>query len=142
MSHIKIINCLVVRSWLENSTLPNLQHFYHLYIREVQYLNAHCCRNSGNDFRFPDIASYTFRFRLIFVCISSVVSFRVDILRNEKRNQMQLDVRDPTFINCVPGRIITRSLDIRDPTLKNKTEKRPKSFPLSLHCCLNLLDEC
>ena len=36
-------------------------------------------RDSGNDFRFPDLASHTGRFRLIFVRISSIVSFRVDI---------------------------------------------------------------
>ena len=36
-------------------------------------------RDSGNHFRFPDFASHTGRFRLIFVRISSVVSFRVDI---------------------------------------------------------------
>ena len=35
------------------------------------------CRDSGNDFRFPDFASQTGRFCLIFVCISSVVSFLV-----------------------------------------------------------------
>ena len=53
-------------------------------------------------------------------------------MRNEKRNRLQSDIRDPTFKICVPGRIITRSSDIRDPTLKNETEKRPKLFPLSL----------
>ena len=36
-------------------------------------------RASGNDFRFPDFASHTGRFRIIIVRISSVVSFRVDI---------------------------------------------------------------
>ena len=40
---------------------------------------AHQCRDSGNEFRFPDFASHTGRFRLIFVRISSVVSFRLDI---------------------------------------------------------------
>ena len=60
-------------------------------------------RDSGNDFCFPDFASHTVRFCLIFVRISSVVSFRVDIC--------QLEIRPS----------------------KNKTEKRLKSFPLSLH---------
>ena len=36
-------------------------------------------RDSGNGFRFPDSASHTGRFCLIFVHISSVVSFRVDM---------------------------------------------------------------
>ena len=36
-------------------------------------------RDSGNDFCFPDFASHTGNFRLIFVRISSVVSFRVNI---------------------------------------------------------------
>ena len=36
-------------------------------------------RDSGNDFHFPDFASHTVRYSLIFVPISSVVSFRVDI---------------------------------------------------------------
>ena len=38
-------------------------------------------RESGNDFCFPDIASYTGRFRLILVRISSVISLWVDIRR-------------------------------------------------------------
>ena len=42
------------------------------------------------------------------------------------------DIRDPPFKICIPGRIITCSSDIQDPTQKNETEKRPKSFPLSL----------
>ena len=37
-------------------------------------------RDSGNDFRFLDIASHTGCFCLFLVCISSVVSFRVDII--------------------------------------------------------------
>ena len=36
-------------------------------------------RDSGNDFRFPDIASHTCRFGLIFGRIFSVISFQVDI---------------------------------------------------------------
>ena len=36
-------------------------------------------RDSGNNFRIPDFASHTVCFRLIFVRISSVVSFWVDI---------------------------------------------------------------
>ena len=36
-------------------------------------------RDSGNDFRFPDFVSHTARFCLIFVRISSVISFWVDI---------------------------------------------------------------
>ena len=40
---------------------------------------APACRDSGNDFRFPDFASHTGRFRLIFVRVSSVVTFWVDI---------------------------------------------------------------
>ena len=36
-------------------------------------------RDSGNDFCFPDFASHTGPFRLIFVRIYSVVSFWVDI---------------------------------------------------------------
>ena len=36
-------------------------------------------RDIENDFRIPDFVSHTGRFLLIFVRISSVVSFRVDI---------------------------------------------------------------
>ena len=36
-------------------------------------------RDSGNNFRFPDIESHTGCFCLILVRISSVISFRVDI---------------------------------------------------------------
>ena len=36
-------------------------------------------RDSGNDFHFPHIASFTGRFHLVFVRISSIVSFWVDI---------------------------------------------------------------
>ena len=52
------------------------------YTFERQMLDnfSHLGRYSGNDFRFPDIASYTCRFRLIFGRIFSVVSFRVDII--------------------------------------------------------------
>ena len=39
----------------------------------------HWLRDSGNDFHFPDFVSHTGHFRLIFVRISSVVSFWVGI---------------------------------------------------------------
>ena len=39
------------------------------------WYNLHVWRDSGNNFRFPDIVLYTCRFRLVFVCISSGVSF-------------------------------------------------------------------
>ena len=41
--------------------------------------NGHTVRDGGNNFRFPDIALYTGRFRLILIHISSAISFRVDI---------------------------------------------------------------
>ena len=54
-------------------------------------------RDSGNDFGFPEIAANTGCFHF-FGRISSVVSFRVD-MRNEKRNQLMSDIREPTFLN-------------------------------------------
>ena len=44
-------------------------------------------------------------------------------MRNEKRNRLQSDIRDPTFKICIPGRIITRISDIRDPTLKKRNRE-------------------
>ena len=57
--------------WLILSMLWDMIHDIITGVRWVQ------SRDSGNDFRFPDFASHTGRFRLIFVCISSVVSFRL-----------------------------------------------------------------
>ena len=50
-----------------------------LDLKKINSYVGHCCRDSGNDFHFPDFASHTGRVRLIFVRISSVVSFWVDI---------------------------------------------------------------
>ena len=75
-------------------------------------------RDSGNDFRFPGIASYTCHFCLIFVRISYVVSFRVYI-NFSRISEIWLKI-------CIPCRINTRTMDIRDPTLKKRNQERTK----------------
>ena len=47
-------------------------------------------------------------------------------MRNEKRNQLQSDIQDPTFKICIPGRIITRKSDIQDPTLEKRNREMTK----------------
>ena len=57
-------------------------------------------------------------------------------MRNEKRNRLQSDIRDPTFKICVPGRIITGSTDIQDLTLKKRNQETTKVVSTISACTL------
>ena len=58
-------------------------------------------RDSGNDFCFPDFASHTGRFRLIFVCISSIVSFRVDMRSDPQKMKPRNDQSCFHYLCCL-----------------------------------------
>ena len=106
-------------------------------------LNVPGTRDSGNDVCFSDFASHTGRFHLIFVCISSLVSFWVDI----RQLSLFLICHFSTSNYFFSGRVL--SFIGRNEccfwlfllgTLRTKTflfvysrnEKQQKSFPLSL----------
>ena len=61
-----------MRYWVRLANRPCTFQIWNLF-------NTSNCRDSGNDFRFPNIALHTGCFCLILDRISSVVSFRVDI---------------------------------------------------------------
>ena len=66
-----------VKSCKGNAKTYRVMQIMVLGLRKKFY--GHAGRDSGNNFRFPDFGLHTGRFRIIFVRISSVVSFRVDI---------------------------------------------------------------
>ena len=90
-SHREEIHFFTLSSILFNYLYFGLKIFW-AFSRNVLYQISSwylTTRDSGNDFRFPDFALHTGHFSLIFVRISSIVSFRSDIHSS--------DIRDPTL---------------------------------------------
>ena len=87
---------------------------------------------SGNDFHFPDIALDPVHFRSIFVRFPSVASDRVDILQiGNKTCFSRISEKQLLKFAFLIGFLHAAWISKIRPS-RNWSEKRSKSFPLSL----------